>query len=302
MEPAKTTRDALLADLEDLWQKLDALIGSLKPGDWSRRHGKDWTFADVPYHLSYFDRDIVANPIERGPNVPADEQRVLRSTRELDAWNARKFAERPVNQTPEQSVEQMHASHDAIRRIIGKISDADLSRPVFIHLPGCGWLTARFALEACRAHTWSHFLQLRLHMKRDRPVPSLSVTHGALAFYMGFFPMTLNRAQAAKTPFTLVMEFTGLGGGAWTVRVADGACTVREERAPQADLVMMQSPETFLKTLAEMHNPMVAMLTKCFQSEIAAEAPGRAGGLHRRSRNYNQQEDAATIGWKHLGR
>src|SRR3954468_12019262 len=75
--------DAMMADLEDLWRKIDQILNSLEPADWSRKHGKDWTFADVPYHLSYFDREIIASGILRGPNVPENEQHPMRTMNEL---------------------------------------------------------------------------------------------------------------------------------------------------------------------------------------------------------------------------
>ena len=62
-----------LADLESIWRCYDAAFESLGPSDWSRKHGKDWTVADVPYHLAYFDRELVVGPIERGTHVSAAE-------------------------------------------------------------------------------------------------------------------------------------------------------------------------------------------------------------------------------------
>jgi hypothetical protein len=84
---------------------------------------------------------------------------------------------------------------------------------------------------------------------------------------MGFFPVKLNRAQAAQTRFTLAMAFSGPGGGTWTVSVADGACAVSEGQPAQADLVLTQSPESFMKTRLELHDPVAAMQT----GEIAVQ-------------------------------
>jgi hypothetical protein len=258
---ATSTLNALRADLEDLWQKIDEILTNLEPADWSRKHGKDWTYADVPYHLAYFDRDLVANGITRGPDVPVSERSSLRSMAELNDWNARKFAERPADQTVERSLLQMRASRDAIRRVAAALQDDDLGRPVWVPLPGTGWMTVRGVLEACIVHTWNHFMELRLRLKWSEPAPTPSQTHRALAFYVNFFPATLNRALAANMPFTAVMVISGPGGGTWTIRVADGGCTVTEERAPQADLVLTQSVETFQATLIGAKNPMIAMLT-----------------------------------------
>src|SRR5437870_1320342 len=81
---------AFLTDLENLWGCLDELFASL-----ARRlilpAWAHWTFADVPYHHGYFDRDCVAYPIERGPDVPTAAQWAARSGSELNAWNERMF-------------------------------------------------------------------------------------------------------------------------------------------------------------------------------------------------------------------
>src|SRR5579859_2698210 len=79
--------------------------------------------------------------------------------------------------------------------------------------------------------------------------------------YMGFMPMFVNREAEAKMTLTAVLEFTGPGGGAWTIQVANGQTTATEARAAKADLTVTQSPDTFIKTRDKMHNPMLAMLT-----------------------------------------
>src|SRR5947209_15939995 len=81
-----TTRAALLADLEGLWQRFDELVETLGPDDWSGKHGQHWTFTDVPYHLAYFDLDVIPIAITRGLNVPINEQ-ILRPKAEQDAGN-----------------------------------------------------------------------------------------------------------------------------------------------------------------------------------------------------------------------
>jgi hypothetical protein len=67
--------------------------------------------------------------------------------------------------------------------------------------------------------------------------------------------------QAQQTQFTLTMSFSGPGGGSWTVQVADRACGVSEGHAVWADLVLTQSPECFMKTCPELHDPMSALRT-----------------------------------------
>ena len=256
---SQPTVQGLLGNLENLWQGIDEFLGTLGPDDWTRPHGPDWAFADLPYHLSYFDREIIARAIELGPDIPADEQQVWSSFNDLNAWNDQRFTQRPVGQTPEQSLEQMRASRDEIRRVAGQMGDADLERPTFIPIFE-GWLNAAAVLAACGAHTWNHHTELRLRLDRTSPQPSPAATHSALAFYTTLIPhVSLDRDQAANRQFTTVMEFTGPGSGAWTVRVANGSCNCSEERAGQPDLVLTQSPETFVKTLAGMQDPAAAI-------------------------------------------
>ncbi len=49
-------------------------------------------------------------------------------------------------------------------------------------------------------------------------------------------PFLLREDRAADVDLTFEVRLSGLGGGVWTVRIADGACTVREGFAPRADV------------------------------------------------------------------
>jgi hypothetical protein len=136
---ARTT--LLMAQLEELWANFDELFASFGPDDWSRRHGPDWVFTDVPYHMYFFDQEFIADAIANGPDVPADRQVGIRTFRGMNAWSAGWFAKRPSDQTPQQSVAQYRASREAIRRAVAPLSDADLERPAWIGLVS----TARLA-------------------------------------------------------------------------------------------------------------------------------------------------------------
>jgi hypothetical protein len=62
--------DGYVAELEAVWLAFEELYGSLPPEGWGRRYGKHWTFADQPFHLAYFDRVMVAEPLEAGRTCP----------------------------------------------------------------------------------------------------------------------------------------------------------------------------------------------------------------------------------------
>ena len=159
---ALTAPMAFLTDLEELWRCLDELFASLTPGDWLQRYGKHWTFADIPYHLGYFDRTVIVHAIECGLNIPTAEQWAARSDSELNAWNERMFARRSLDQTVTQSLAQMQASREALRRMLGQMSATDLARPVWFPLLVGGWVPIRAVLASCRQHTWGQVMELRL--------------------------------------------------------------------------------------------------------------------------------------------
>src|SRR5581483_7874184 len=217
---ALTAPMAFLADLEDLWHCLDELFASLAPRDWSDGHGKHWTFADVPYHLGYFDHDVVVYPIQRGQDIRPAEQWAARSKQELNAWNERMFARRSPDQTLMQSLAQMQASREALRRILGRMPESGLDRPVWFPLLVGGWVPARAVLASCRLHTWRQVMELRLRhpasVRSTLPAPRATTMHAALGDLMSFFPLRLDRAQAEQIRFTLNMNFSGPGGGSWT--------------------------------------------------------------------------------------
>jgi hypothetical protein len=258
-EPTLAT---LTGQLEEIWRHLDTLLDPLTLADWRRKHGKDWIFADLPYHLSYYDRDTVADPICIGADLPASQQKIMRTMGELDAWNARKFAERRHGQSVGESLAQMRASRGAVRQAVAGLTDADLERRVFIPLVGCGWLNVRFALQSCLIHTWSHFTEARLRLKQSAPIPSPAITHSALSFFLSMMPMMASRDNMPARPFTALVSVGGAGGGDWTICVADGVCYVTEGCAGAVDLTMTyHDADTFLATAKNVQNPMLAMLT-----------------------------------------
>ena len=251
--------ETFMNQIEEMWGHLDTLFNTLKAGNgWDRKHGPDWTLADVPYHLAYCNRDVIARGLQLGPDYPEAEQELLASPDALNAWNARKFAGRPADQSVEQSLAQWRESCEEIRRLTARMNDADLDRscwqPIFM-----GWGTARDLLTFCLNHDWSEFTQLRIHMGRSEPVPSPALTRSYLRTMLNFFPMFLNQDAAAGREFTAVMAFTDPDVGAWTIRVAEGSATVSKGETADADLVLTQSAETFEKSLRRIHNPVDAI-------------------------------------------
>lgn len=250
-----------MSHLESLWACYDIVLDDLTRAKWQSKFGREWTYCDLPHHLAYFDHEVIAEGIRRGPATPPDQQMLMRTHRAFNDWNARRLAE-GRGQSPEQMMAHMHASRDAIRRAVAPWADADLERQVWISLTGFGgWRTARFALELCRQHTWMHLIQLRLRLHRRAPPIDPAISHGALNSIIRSFAILLNRPRAERIRLTTVLVFSGTGGGIWTVRVADGVCCIAEGGAARADLTLTQSPETLIEVLSAMRHPLTAALT-----------------------------------------
>ena len=256
---SRTQLDELMSHIEETWSNLSTLFDDLAAGNgWDQKHGPDWTFADLPYHLAYCNQEILIRGIRAGADLPDGEQELLASADAINAWNARKLAERPAGQTAAQSVSQWRGTCNEIRQLTSEMTDKDLDRPFWMPL-FFGWRTMREGLLFTRAHDWGEFMQLRIYMGRKEPIPSAGVTKAYLQRMLGGYPMFLNREAAANRRFTAVMAFADEGVGAFTIRVSDGAAELLPGAAPDADLVMTQSAATFLKTLTKMQDPVEAM-------------------------------------------
>lgn len=124
---SRTRIDALLADYERLWDTLDALLDGLTADDWTRAFGKAWSYADLPYHLAYFDRELVAYYLGHGQDLTDSDRWLMDDEGKVDAWNARMFARRPAGQTVSQTLAGMLAARDDVRQAVAKLTDAGLA-------------------------------------------------------------------------------------------------------------------------------------------------------------------------------
>ncbi len=74
----RTQLEALMGRIQEMWGHLDTLFEGLNEADgWGQKHGTDWIFAYVPYHLATYNCLIVARSLELGPDYPEEEQELL---------------------------------------------------------------------------------------------------------------------------------------------------------------------------------------------------------------------------------
>src|SRR5215510_1869742 len=147
-------KSTILANLESIWTAIDSFYQQFSSQDWSRKHGKEWTFADMPYHLAYFNQTAL-------DGIKTDTQaQTNRTLKEHDAWNDAHFADRPASQTGANGLDYLHATQAALREAATQLSS---DTPVFLPLAIVGgWRTMTFVLDYLLYHTWFHFTESHL--------------------------------------------------------------------------------------------------------------------------------------------
>jgi putative sterol carrier protein len=78
---------------------------------------------------------------------------------------------------------------------------------------------------------------------------------------MELIQLGLNKEAVATTKMTIGMNFSGPGGGSWTIDVNEGNVAVEEKQASNPDFEMTQRPETFEAMSVKAINPLWAMVT-----------------------------------------
>lgn len=247
------------ASLEELWSALDSLFDEMSPADWQRPHGPDWTFADLPYHLAYIDRLIVARPVEFGQALPDAEQAQLRSLNDLNRWNQSNFAARPAGQDVYGSLEQMRDSRDYVRRITAGLSDTDLVKPAwFSMLYLRGFRPALVNLGFCIGHTWQHLQEARVRHGHVGAIVDPDLTYAMLDGTMPVsgIPLYLNvpaialfldAGRAREQDFSFTLHITGPGGGIWAFHADGDGWQVAEEETANTDLVLSLDLDAYVK-------------------------------------------------------
>ena len=249
-------------ELEALWSIWDTLLDRITPSLWNRRYGKDWTYADVPYHIAYFDRLLVCEPIEYGRDMPREKQLVFDTMGTLNAWNDSQFAQRKPGQTPQESIAEMHAQRERLRGLLRGLTDADLAKPAYTPFFDEHWTVVEEGLAAARQHAWSEGWELAQRLgARDVQFPE-SVIHKGLAAYLRLMAVFAEPEAARRVgSFAAVWEISGPGGGTWTVRLRDGRPSTVEGRADAPDVTIRLSTDTWMAMFKKTANPMLLMLS-----------------------------------------
>jgi hypothetical protein len=272
-------RTATAADLrsaiDDLYVLSDEVLDSLTESGWHRGHGRDWVMSDVPYHLAYFEREIVIPGLERGALMPADAQLLLSTTSELDAWNARMFARRPDVLSGPDALDELRVVRARVRQLAGRMSDDDLESAAWSPIGAVGWRDKRYLLAQAIMHNWSEHMQLLIRLGQGGPEPEAETTHFALDGFMRHFPMLMTRPTVESLRVRIQIE--GPGGGAWVLHAHDFACDVSEDASGSVDLALSMTPRTWARMWGRLANPNLLILSQ----QIRVRGFSRLGAFNR---------------------
>jgi hypothetical protein len=261
-------------ELEELWQRWDEQLALVPASRWTRRFGPDWTYADVPWHLAYFDRVMVADAIEKGRDLPPEERFDLRTTRDLNEWNQAEFRKRPSGTTPEQAIAELRRQRERIRKLLAAMTDDDLQKPAYNHFFGAGWSTVESALRGARLHAWSELFEFARRLT-GRPAPvDPAIVHAGIASYMALMPLFADPVAAKNLgEFVIAWEISGPGGGTWTISVRDGQVSSREAAPARAHFRLRMDADTYLLMFKKLANPMLLMLTGKLRARPLSKLP-----------------------------
>jgi len=242
-----------LADLETIWIALDSFYQRFSPQDWERKHGKDWTFADMPFHLAYFNQMVINNiKNDRG-------QQAKFTLQELNNWNDAYFAERPASQSGAKGLEYLRSTQIALKQeAMRQVPETPVFLPLIIV---GGWRTLKFALEYLLAHTWLHFTESHLRYYKSLPNLPASLVNRVLNFNMEMAGGALRPDDLAGVNLATVLRLTGPGGGLWTFTMRDGKCQIEKTAPAHADSEITTDIATYMKTSTyNMQSPIIALL------------------------------------------
>lgn len=249
-----TDQTPILSDLETLWSALDSFFQRFSPQNWSRKHGKEWVFADMPYHLAYFNQTVI-------DGIGNDRKQPIQYTlQELNTWNDARFAQRPTSQAGAKGLGYLHSTQATLKQIA---SDHAPETPVYLPLIIVGgWRTLAFAMEYLLNHTWSHFTESHLRFALRLPELPARLVNRALNFNMEAAAGCLRSEDLAGVNLVTMLRLTGEGGGTWTFTMRDGKCQVEAQSTAPADTEITSDIATYMKTSTyRMQSPLLALLT-----------------------------------------
>lgn len=243
----------ILSDLETIWAAIDSFYQEFSPQDWSRKHGKDWTFADIPYHLAYFNQMVL-------DGVRDDHQHPAPLTVEqLNSWNDQQFARRSASHAGAHALDYLHETQAALRQAAEGFAP---ETPVFMPLIMVGgWRTLSFALEYLLNHSWTHFTESHLRRTGRLAILPARLVHRALDFNMEGVAGVLMPGDLAGVDLVTGIRLTGSGGGEWTFTMRDGRCAVEPQAAAKADGELTTDIATYMNITYYGKSSVMTLLT-----------------------------------------
>jgi hypothetical protein len=165
-----------------------------------------------------------------------------------NAWKQQQFDRRPPGQSVAESLAQMHASRDHVRRIAAAMTDADLAEPAWFQVgPFRGWRPAQVPLGFSLVHTWGHLEEARVRLDHLEAMVGDEVTHALLDLSVSVLGVILDAGRARELDFSFAVDITDPGGGTWVFEATEHGWQVNEGDPSAADLILSQDLNVCIK-------------------------------------------------------
>lgn len=246
---------ATAQDLQIFRQAVETFYTPFTAAEWSRRHGKDWTFADPLYHLTTLHNALMESI--KGGEILDD----ISKMRDMDAWNDAQFAARPASMTPQQMLTDFLAS---MKELETAAADRPADSRVYMPLMRLrGERPLDLLMEYALWHAWFHLTESSIRYNgRLLPIPA-AMQSRLTEFLLIVIAGMIDKQEAKRAPFVWGIRITGEEGGEWTMRFANGIATVERGAAANADVTLTTDLITFLRTMVfQISRPTWAILTR----------------------------------------
>lgn len=252
-------RDQYIEQLLELWDLWDTVFESMTPEDWEKPHGPDWIMPFLPYHLEYFDREVMFVPLDWGEDYPKASRPVWRTGDDINKWNIPFIEAFDPQVSPQDHIATWHTTQQDILRLLRSFDEDELANRQVSH-PLNGWQSVIDILGGTIPHNWNHLLEVYCRLGRsDFPLVGYDLTRTGVAFYTNIFVFFMLNYEAATEPAKIIMAYTEDDRLTWTLDIREGGYTVREGADEDAILTVTQSSVSLVKSLTGIHNPALAI-------------------------------------------
>jgi hypothetical protein len=234
---------------------LDRTFAALPSAAWDRRTGYlGWRARDVLAHMTSAMpinfREMLDRALSGHPEPPAEFNTFTRNARAVAAHRGRSISD---------LVKEFHAESASILATYRGLSDADWLRPAWFFV---GPVNVRALFLVQFADNVFHERDLLKAAGQWEGIDPLHSPPLVDWFVREYRPAGFRPERAADIEAVVVYRLAGVGGGEWTLRVANCACAVGQGAAVPADVTVEADVEDLVAAALARAAPVVGHVAR----------------------------------------